>query len=181
MGGRCAVGRIDQALSARHWKVKLVGGTGRDGSGQSGGAVPTCKGLTLRGSEADGTVPEAWRPGSRRVGDSVWPRRRAPQSVRFVGNSGGGRVLDHGGILRLCGAPPCSKPLIEHSRHGVEQTGRRREESREKAPPLGFQLSVAGRVEFGDRNPRCSVLGGRRPYPSCSLDSANQENPNVGE
>ena len=69
MGGRCAVGRIDQALSARHWKVKLVGGTGRDGSGQSGGAVPACKGLTLRGSEADGTVPEAWRPGSRRVGD----------------------------------------------------------------------------------------------------------------
>ena len=42
-------------------------------------------------------------------------------------------------------------------------------------------LSVDGGVEFGDLNPRYGVLGGGRPYPSCSLDLANQENPCVGE
>lgn len=44
-----------------------------------------------------------------------------------------------------------------------------------------MRMSLAGGVEFGDVNPRYGVLGGERPYPSCSLDLANQENSSVGE
>lgn len=84
-------------------------------------------------------------------------------------------------ILRLCAMPLCSVRLIERTRHGGEQTGRRREESPGKASPLRFRLSVDGGVEFDDLNPKYSVLGGGRPYPSCSLDLANQENPSIGE
>ena len=68
LAGWAAVALLDGMIGSA-LDVKLVGGTGRDGSGQSGGAVPACKRLTLCGSEADGTVPEAWRLGRRRVGD----------------------------------------------------------------------------------------------------------------
>ena len=103
------------------------------------------------------------------------------RSVRLIESCESENVPAKVGILRLRATPPCSMHLIERAGHGAKQTGRRREESPGKALPPEFRLSVDGGVEFGDLNPRYGVLGGGGPYPSCSLDLANQENPCVGE